>query len=205
MNKRFLTSDWLLGTFFEGDKGGGGGEEGNPADPPSPEPEKKDPPASKPVEFSPEQEALVNKRIEDERKKATKEAEDKIKADAKRKQDEEAGRYRELYEQEREKTTKLEEAERKLQARNQALMELIDGEIAEWPASVRATDPGKDVDFEVRKAWLESHREIVKELAQVNTPPNHEMGDGSKGKPSPNNNLDAFFANKYPVPGAKAS
>ncbi len=82
-------------------------------------------------------------------------------ADAKLK---EQGEFKKLAEQHEARVKELEPIASRYAALSELVSEQIKTEMKEWPASVKALDPGKDASIETRLEWLTRARAIVADL-----------------------------------------
>jgi hypothetical protein len=151
------------------------------------------PPASEPPDplagLTPEQKRVMQDRINEAAGRARSEGKTKGKEDAEaeaaRKLNEEQGQFKPLYE------TAIKDNE-KLKIKADLAEELIaefngmiDDETKDWPAGVKAFDPGKD-DVKKRREWVANGRALVKQMAAGAGAPNTDAGGGSGGAGAPN-------------------
>lgn len=135
--------------------------------------------------------------------------EEKRKSDAKlksaadevaRKQAESQGEFQKLYEAEKVRAAELEQKAVKADAYATRINQVLDGEIKEWPAEVKKTDPGAD-KLDDRLQWVETHRDLAKRLLTAGKAPNMEHGNqGRSIKPS--DITDNYLKSQYSRPAS---
>lgn len=175
-----------------GDDNTGQGGSDNGGKPPKEEPKK-------PVEFSAEQHAEINRIVA----KATREAERKAKEKADQDKLAEQGKYQELHTALQKRVT--EELEPKAAERDTLATEVnasIDSEIADWAASLKEQDPGKD-NVLTRLAWVKRSRKLASDLKGIKVAPEGEHGKGSDAKPTGSAGALGLVSGRYNIPGAK--
>lgn len=94
----------------------------------------------------------------------------------------EQGEYKKLAETHEARVRELEPIAERYTALSSLVAEQINVEVKNWPATVKALDPGPETDIETRLAWLNKARPIVSDLqlqARGTQP-----GNGPNPKPS---------------------
>jgi hypothetical protein len=95
----------------------------------------------------------------------------------------EQGQYKQLAEQLQSKLQSLEPKSERYDALSTLVSEQIDAEIKDWPATVKALDPGPDAGIETRLAWRNKARAIVNDLQQQAR--GQQPGNGPNPRPAP--------------------
>lgn len=108
------------------------------------------------------------KRLRDEAEEANKlrKAEAKAKQQAEEARMKEQGEFKALAEKHEARVKELEPVASRYDALATLVTEQIDAEIKDWPATVKALDPGSDAGIETRLAWRNKARAIVADLQQ---------------------------------------
>lgn len=107
---------------------------------------------------------LLRNEAEDAKKREKAEAKAKQQLDEQRLQ--EQGEYKKLAEQHAARVLQLEPIVERYEQLAKLVGEQIDGEIKDWPQTVKALDPGADSGIETRLAWQNKARAIVGDLQQ---------------------------------------
>lgn len=144
----------------------------------------------------------VAAKVRDEEKRKAADREERSRAEADRKKAEEQGEFQKLYEAEKAKNeavqAKAEAAERYAERINK----VIDDEVKDWPASVVKTDPGVE-NLDARLGWVETHRDMAKEILAAKAAPNGQHGTFQTGKkPDPVRNV---LDKKYKGPASRTA
>ena len=117
-----------------------------------------------------------------------------------RKQAESQGEFQKLYEAEKVRAADLEQKAVKADAYATRINQVLDGEIKEWPAEVKKTDPGAE-KLDDRLQWIETHRDLAKRLLAAGKAPNMEHGNqGRNIKPS--DITDNYLKSQYSRPAS---
>jgi hypothetical protein len=158
------------------------------------------------------QKAALQKKLNDAAGKARQDGKEKGKAErdaelkreqeaADAKQKEKQGEFEKLYTELKPKYEALLQVEKDHTELAADFNKLIDGEVSEWPDSVRKTDPGKD-NLAARRKWVEASRDLAKELMEHRKAPNGEHGKGSGGSGS---GPKPVYKPSYRMPGKKTA
>lgn len=113
----------------------------------------------------------------------------------------ENGEYKKLWETSEEKLRELTPLKGKAEKYAAMIHEVIDSQIEKWPDEVKALDPGKDVDVELRKIWVEKSKALAARLST--SPPNIEAGvrdteNKAPGTPgSGKNPVESYLSSRY--------
>jgi vacuolar-type H+-ATPase subunit I/STV1 len=121
-----------------------------------------------PIESLPSDAQDFIKRLIDENKSYRKRAQDQERAaqTAQEQRLKEQGEFKQLAEKHEARVKELEPVASRYDALATLVTEQIDAEIKDWPATVKALDPGADAGIEVRLAWRNKARAIVTDLQQ---------------------------------------
>ena len=191
--------------------GGGTNNPGNPS--PQPGSQQQEP---KPVTFTTEQQEHLNKLIGNTRTEAREAAKKEYETQLQKDKDAQAaleltrkGEFEKLYNDEKAKREALEPKVTTFETKVKTLADRvnagIDGEIKDWPDSVKKSDPGKEVDVEDRLKWVENMRDIAKELSGRRAPNTGLGGGGPLGGPNGGgvDATDQYLNNTYTRPAPK--
>src|SRR6266567_2030766 len=120
-------------------------------------------------------------------RREAKESREALEAKLKTEQDvEQQGQFEELAKQHESRVKELEPMLARYTALSELVSEQIKAETKDWPASVKALDPGKDAPIEERLAWKNRAAAIVTELATTahGTLPGNRPNPAPAGQPS---------------------
>ncbi len=78
----------------------------------------------------------------------------------------EQGEYKKLADQYQARTQELEPVAERYTALSGLIAEQVKAQIKDWPAEVKAFDPGEDAPIEQRLAWLEKSKPLIEKLQQ---------------------------------------
>jgi len=114
------------------------------------------------------------------------EAKLKTEQDAEQQRLKQQGQFEELAKQHESRVKELEPIATRYSALAELVSEQIKAETKDWPASVRALDPGKDAPIEERMAWKNRAAAIVAELQTTarGTLPGNRPNPSPAGQPS---------------------
>lgn len=76
----------------------------------------------------------------------------------------EQGQYKELAEKQQIRVQELEPVAERYHALSMQVVLQIEAQIKDWPAEVKAFDPGSDAPVEERLAWIEKSRPLIEKL-----------------------------------------
>lgn len=129
----------------------------------------------------------------------SKAAKDKLEADQK---------WKELYELQKTELEKVKEKAATSDELSLVVHQMIDTEIKDWPAELKALDPGKEVSTEARKKWVETSRPLAIRLLGDKKAPDTEHGKKSaadkQGVPSGKEVVQNYQRSRYTIPLPKA-
>lgn len=175
-------------------KGEGKNPAGDPEKGGKPVPDKGGEEKPKEVAFTTEQQDAINAIIKKEKDAWKRKAE----ADAKTEKAKADGEWKTLAETHEARVKELEPLEEEVKTLRSLLNEQVDAEVKEWPAEVKALDPGAD-NLKARQAWLKNSRPIVEKLKAAPKAPSTEGGAGNR----PNANKPADKAGGKTGEGTK--
>ena len=89
------------------------------------------------------------------------------------------GDYKKVAEQHEARLAELEPYKARVEAYEQRLSAEIEAEIKDWPAEVKAFDPGAE-NMQARLDWRDKARPLAAQLAKKPTPPDTDMGRRSE-------------------------
>lgn len=176
--------------FMENPENPAGGATGEPAKPSEP--------AKPKFEWTPEQQAEINRIAAEERRTAEQSAKAKLEQDLteKKRQEDEArereeatkrGEFDKVKSDLESKVVTTEERAKTAEGQVKFLREFVDKtlerEIEELPEVLRKFDPGTDADLQARLNWLETAREAAKEIE-----PTTPTAPGNRPPKRPSNN-----------------
>jgi len=96
----------------------------------------------------------------------------------------EAGEFKSLAEKHEARVKELEPINDRYSALSGLVASQIEAQIKDWPAEVKAFDPGADAPIEQRLAWLEKSKPLIEKLAQQQRATN--PGNGPNPRPTGN-------------------
>lgn len=146
-----------------------------------------------------EMDALAAK-VRDQEKRKHENKLNQEREEATRKAAEAQGEFQKLYEAEKVKAAELETRAQAAERYAERINQVLDGEVKDWPAEVKQTDPGAE-NLDDRLRWVETHRDLAKRLASAGAAPNPEHGrQGRTFKPG--DITDNYLKSQYSRPGA---
>jgi hypothetical protein len=106
----------------------------------------------------------------------------KLEGDAATAKAKEQGEWQAVAEKHEARVKELEPLEEQVTRYRGLLAAQIDAQIKDWPAEVKALDPGGD-DLDARMAWVEKSKPLAEKLGKALTAPDTDAGKG--GRPTP--------------------
>lgn len=91
----------------------------------------------------------------------------------------EQGEYKKLAEQHEARVKELEPVSERYSTLALQLASQIEAEVKDWPAELKAFDPGKDAPVEQRMVWLQKSRPLLEKLQQ------QQRGQAPGNRPNP--------------------
>ncbi len=118
----------------------------------------------------------LRKENSDNRKKVKAQEEAQERAEQERLK--QAGEWQKLAETKEERLKQLEPVAEGYSRLSSMMASQIEAGIKEWPAEVKAFDPGKDAPIEARLDWFEKSKPLVSKLTAATTGTGHRPGNG---------------------------
>jgi hypothetical protein len=152
----------------------------------------------KPPEFTPEQQAHIDKLLGTTRTDARRKALDDAKKEQETEDARKKGEFEKLYNDTKTKVDELEPYKARCEEYETRFNSMIDAQTKDWPEELKELDPGKD-NAKARLEWFERSRKLAERLKTTVPNPEHGSGSHQQRQGKTTDVVDGFLGKRYKV------